>query len=49
MADSVATFKSEPSTASIDDVKAGMDHAEVHYFNRCVKIAELKSPDADCI
>lgn len=44
MADSVATVNSEPSTARTDDVLAGMDHAEVHYFNRCVKIAEIKSP-----
>lgn len=49
MADSVATVMGEPSTAISDDVLAGMDHAEVHYFNRCVKVAVQKPPDTDCI
>ena len=44
MADPIAAAMSEPSTAKIDDVLAGMDHAEVHYFNRCVKITIVRPP-----
>lgn len=49
MADSVAAAMSEPSTTRMDDVLAGMDAAEVHYFNRCVKIAVRRSPDTDYV